>query len=231
MNRNGGQKGSGFLQAITRDFRLGQFIFFSPWTLIDSEKGGSRTRPTGAFHHFAYPRPTPLAQSTAHEQSRTHYLDGTIRDRPRGLYIINLLTGLFRTGEEMRNSDFGMRNSLGERKKNFLTNLRIFQRPENMVGKPTLQNSSGRDLDKFEAFRLTPMPARRVAPPLVADCLANLECRVTDTRFVTQYNLFILEVVKAWIDPAKKNAKTIHHRGCGTFTVDGKTIRLKSRMA
>ena len=92
-------------------------------------------------------------------------------------------------------------------------------------------NSSGRDLDKFQAFDLTPMPARRVAPPLVADCLANLECRVTDTRFVNKYNMFILEVVKAWIDPAQKNAKTIHHHGCGVFSIAGKTIRLKSRMA
>ena len=91
-------------------------------------------------------------------------------------------------------------------------------------------NSSGRDIDKFAAFGLTKMPAKRVAPPLIADCFANLECKVTDTRFVNKYNLFILEVLKAWIDPAQKNAKTIHHHGYGTFVVDGDTITLKSRM-
>jgi hypothetical protein len=37
-------------------------------------------------------------------------------------------------------------------------------------------------------------------------------------------------VLKAWIDPAQPNPKTIHHRGYGTFIVDGKTINLKSRM-
>jgi flavin reductase (DIM6/NTAB) family NADH-FMN oxidoreductase RutF len=47
---------------------------------------------------------------------------------------------------------------------------------------------------------------------------------------VNKYNLFILEVLKAWIDPAQKNPKTIHHRGYGTFVVDGDTITLKSRM-
>src|SRR5471032_3407857 len=36
-------------------------------------------------------------------------------------------------------------------------------------------NASGRDIDKFEAFGLTPVPARRVTPPLVAECFANLE--------------------------------------------------------
>ena len=34
------------------------------------------------------------------------------------------------------------------------------------------------------------------------------------------YSLFVLEVVRAVIDPAQKNPKTIHHRGYGAFTVD-----------
>jgi flavin reductase (DIM6/NTAB) family NADH-FMN oxidoreductase RutF len=91
-------------------------------------------------------------------------------------------------------------------------------------------NCSGRDVDKFAAFGLTPAPASRVAPPLVAECFANLECRVVDTRLVNRYNLFVLEVLRAWTDPAQKNPKTIHHRGYGKFTVDGETIQLRSRM-
>ena len=91
-------------------------------------------------------------------------------------------------------------------------------------------NSSGRDLDKFAAFGLTPAKAERVSAPLVAECFANLECKVTDARLVGKYNLFILEVIKAWRDPAQKNPKTLHHRGYGTFAVDGKTIKLKSKM-
>jgi flavin reductase (DIM6/NTAB) family NADH-FMN oxidoreductase RutF len=91
-------------------------------------------------------------------------------------------------------------------------------------------NSSGRDLDKFKAFGLTPRPAERVKAPLIAECFANLECKVADARLVNQYNLFILEVLKAWRDPAQKNPKTIHHQGYGKFVVDGKTITLKSKM-
>lgn len=89
-------------------------------------------------------------------------------------------------------------------------------------------NCSGRAVDKFKRFRLTPVPAARVSPPLVAECFANLECKVTDTRLVGRYNLFILEVVKAWIDPAQKNPRTIHHHGFGTFAVDGQTLKLRS---
>jgi flavin reductase (DIM6/NTAB) family NADH-FMN oxidoreductase RutF len=91
-------------------------------------------------------------------------------------------------------------------------------------------NSSGRDIDKFAKFGLTKIPATRVKPPLLADCFANLECKVIDGRFVNKYNLFILEVLTAWIDPAQKNPKTIHHRGYGTFVVDGEIIKLASRM-
>jgi flavin reductase (DIM6/NTAB) family NADH-FMN oxidoreductase RutF len=90
-------------------------------------------------------------------------------------------------------------------------------------------NCSGRDVDKFAVFHLTPIPAKVVAAPLIAECFANLECKVADTRFVNRYNLFILEVIKAWIDPAQDKPKTIHHHGYGTFVVDGPTIKLKSR--
>lgn len=93
-----------------------------------------------------------------------------------------------------------------------------------------LGNTSGRDIDKFDAFGLTPRPAKKVTAPLVAECFANLECKVTDTTLVKTYNLFILQVVGAWIDPAHKRSKTIHHQGWGTFVVDGSIIKLRSRM-
>jgi flavin reductase (DIM6/NTAB) family NADH-FMN oxidoreductase RutF len=91
-------------------------------------------------------------------------------------------------------------------------------------------NCSGRDRDKFAAFGLTATPATLVAPPLVADCFANLECRVVDTSLVNKFNIFVLEVLKAWTDPDQKHPKTIHHHGYGTFVVDGETINLKSHM-
>jgi hypothetical protein len=42
--------------------------------------------------------------------------------------------------------------------------------------------------------------------------------------------VFILEVLKAWIDLAKKNPRTIHHCGKGVFMVAGRTITLPSKM-
>jgi flavin reductase (DIM6/NTAB) family NADH-FMN oxidoreductase RutF len=90
-------------------------------------------------------------------------------------------------------------------------------------------NISGRRGDKFAASGLTPVPASEVAPPLIAECFANLECVVADTRLVNKYNFFILEVVAAWLDPSKPR-QTLHHRGYGEFGVAARTMKLPSRM-
>ncbi|AMK76661.1 MULTISPECIES: flavin reductase family protein [Methylomonas] len=91
-------------------------------------------------------------------------------------------------------------------------------------------NTSGRNADKFALVGLTPLPAKQVAAPLISECFANLECKVVDSRLVNKYNLFVLEVIEAWIDPSQKNPKTLHHQGYGRFVIDGDTIELASRM-
>jgi flavin reductase (DIM6/NTAB) family NADH-FMN oxidoreductase RutF len=91
-------------------------------------------------------------------------------------------------------------------------------------------NSSGAKIDKFENFSLTAKPAKRVGAPLIDERYANLECRVIDTGMVEKYCFFIVEVVKAWIDPTVKNPRTIHHLGKGEFMVAGEKIKLKSKM-
>lgn len=91
-------------------------------------------------------------------------------------------------------------------------------------------NMSGRTQDKFAVLGLTPLPAEIVSAPLIGECHANLECKVVDARMVKKYNLFVLEVVKAWIAPGKNPAKTIHHLGGGEFLVGGKNVKARSRM-
>jgi len=91
-------------------------------------------------------------------------------------------------------------------------------------------NCSGRDVDKFATFDLSPVPAAVVRAPLVAECLANLECRVVNTTLRDEYALFILEAVKAWTNPARQERRTFHANGDGTFVVDGQVLDLKSKM-
>jgi len=87
---------------------------------------------------------------------------------------------------------------------------------------------SGADTDKFTKFKLTPLRARHVRAPIIKECLANIECRVVD--IVTQYNIVVLEGVAAYIDNARKEKRTLHAVGDGTFIVDGRKIDRKEMM-
>ena len=98
---------------------------------------------------------------------------------------------------------------------------------EKVVG---VGNCSGREVDKFARFGLTALPASSVAAPLIAECGVNIECRVVDSKLATRYNLFVLEAVKAWIDPELAQAKTLHHCGFGRFVLDGEVLQLPSAM-
>src|SRR5271169_1486823 len=48
---------------------------------------------------------------------------------------------------------------------------------------------SGADTDKFAKFKLTPVQAKFVRPPLVRECLANIECKVID--IVKKHNIIV----------------------------------------
>ena len=89
-------------------------------------------------------------------------------------------------------------------------------------------NASGREVDKFAVFQLAASPASKVDAPLLDECPASLECRVFDR--IPAYELFLLEVVKAWVDPGVRDPKTLHHRGRGVFMVAGESISLPSSM-
>lgn len=91
-------------------------------------------------------------------------------------------------------------------------------------------NTTGKKIDKFEKFKLTPLKSAKVKAPLIKECYANLECKVIDTKLSRQYNIFILEGVKAWIDPLKSNPKTIHHEGKGNFIVASKRIHFDTKI-
>lgn len=82
-------------------------------------------------------------------------------------------------------------------------------------------NTSGRDIDKFAEFGLTPKPGTHVRAPLIDECYANFECRLADAGWVRKYNVFVFEVVKAHVATSPKTPKTIHYRGDGEFMISG----------
>jgi flavin reductase (DIM6/NTAB) family NADH-FMN oxidoreductase RutF len=84
-------------------------------------------------------------------------------------------------------------------------------------------NSSGRDINKFEKFKLTALPGEKVTAPLIKECFANFECQLIDSTLINKYSLFIFEVVKAHVAVSPKFPKTIHYRGDGLFMTSGPT--------
>ncbi|MFZ5803001.1 MAG: flavin reductase family protein [Candidatus Omnitrophota bacterium] len=91
-------------------------------------------------------------------------------------------------------------------------------------------NHSGRTVDKFRAFGLTPVRASCVKAPMIAECYANLECKVVHQALAARYNFFIGKVVRAWIDPKQKATDTFRHLGKGMFMTGGTRIRTRSKM-
>jgi flavin reductase (DIM6/NTAB) family NADH-FMN oxidoreductase RutF len=91
---------------------------------------------------------------------------------------------------------------------------------------------SGRDVDKFSLAGAAAMAAAAVGAPLVAGCLAWLECRVIAEPHTQQaYDLFLGEVVAAWADPAAysdgrwhfpdEQRRSIHYLSDGSFFATG----------
>lgn len=90
---------------------------------------------------------------------------------------------------------------------------------------------SGRSVDKFKQSKLTPIPARKIKPPLIKECIAHLECRVTQQLSIGDHTLFIGEVVAARADRGifkesfdMKKVDPIYHVGGDDFMFLAKEI-------
>ncbi len=87
---------------------------------------------------------------------------------------------------------------------------------------------SGADTDKFEKFGLTPAKGKHVKAPLIKECLANIECKVVD--IIEEHNIVVLKGVAAYFDSPRKEKRTIHAVGDGTFVVDGRRMNRRKMM-
>ncbi len=67
---------------------------------------------------------------------------------------------------------------------------------------------SGRDYDKFKEMNLTPLWAKHVKAPLVAESPVAIECRVMQVREQGTHEMFISEVELIEVDPQNLNPET-----------------------
>lgn len=88
---------------------------------------------------------------------------------------------------------------------------------------------SGAETDKFEKFGLTAVPGKYVSAPLIEECVANIECEVVD--IVKKHNIVVLAGLAAYVDRARKEQRTLHAVGDGTFVLDGRKLNRRRKMA
>ena len=96
-------------------------------------------------------------------------------------------------------------------------------------------STHGADLDKFQAMGIATAPASQVAAPLIEGCVAWLEARVLPRPDLARdFDLFLVEVVAAWVDDAvyrdgafhfaSDAQRTLHHQSRGRFFLTGAEV-------
>jgi flavin reductase (DIM6/NTAB) family NADH-FMN oxidoreductase RutF len=113
-----------------------------------------------------------------------------------------------------------------QKTKECVISIPTFDMLDKIVG---IGTCSGTDTDKFTKFKLTPIKGRIVKAPLIKECVANIECKVVD--IVKKHNIVVLEAVAAYFDTSRKEKRTVHAVGDGTFIVDGRKLSRKKMMA
>ncbi len=76
---------------------------------------------------------------------------------------------------------------------------------------------SGRQVDKFQETGLTAQPARQVRAPIIAECVAHMECRVEQAVDAGDKRLFIGVVLDAYADDDVVQGRRTVEYGAGDF--------------
>jgi len=123
-------------------------------------------------------------------------------------------------------------HALIEETKEFVVNI-----PTIRILKETLfcGRKSGKNCDKFKETGLTPLPSRKVKPPIVKECIAHLECKLHSQFTTGDHSIFIGEIVEAYADKEVftgeynlKKARMIFHLGGNYFaTLKAKVFKPK----
>ncbi len=95
---------------------------------------------------------------------------------------------------------------------------------------------SGRDVDKFELFRLTPQDPHEIDAPSIGECVAHLECGVIDRRSIGDHDLFVGTVMHVTAEASafrdtwlpEDGVQIAHHLGGDRYAGMGGAYRASS---
>lgn len=97
-----------------------------------------------------------------------------------------------------------------------------------------ISETSGEDVDKFVATKLTLYQGKQVNAPLIVECIGHLECAVVETVRAGNHTVFLAEIVAASADQAAfdgerwtladESVKPLHHLGGNIYALLGDPI-------
>ena len=70
---------------------------------------------------------------------------------------------------------------------------------------------SGRDTDKFQKMKLTPLPSQHISAPGIAESPLNLECKVKQVVELGSHDMFIAEILGVTVDDRYMDEKGTFH--------------------
>ncbi len=59
---------------------------------------------------------------------------------------------------------------------------------------------SGKNINKFEKFNLTPVKSEKINTPMIKELPVNLECKVTEIKELGVHHLFLAEILTVHVD-------------------------------
>jgi flavin reductase (DIM6/NTAB) family NADH-FMN oxidoreductase RutF len=74
-----------------------------------------------------------------------------------------------------------------------------------------LGSTHGRDVDKFDHFKLATEPSEKLGAPRIAESYACLECKVVASHMAASYRVYTAEIVAHTVD--KRKGPLVWHQG------------------
>jgi flavin reductase (DIM6/NTAB) family NADH-FMN oxidoreductase RutF len=93
---------------------------------------------------------------------------------------------------------------------------------------------SGRKVDKITLTKLKLVPAKKVKPPVIEECMGHLECRLLSSMKAGECNIYVGEVVEAYADESlfkkgvwTEDANILLHSGGKFFTTPKASFKVR----
>ncbi len=167
---------------------MGRKVWYSAEEIVAGPRAAGIEEPLHVHFHFIPPRPADLCVTLDPISGETNAMAGTVGPLTWTPYTLCLHVSRSESMDSYRN---------------------LVANRECVIALPTkeqiretwiLNMRLPRGVSELEVARLTPLPSERVAPPGIAECPVNLECRVEFFKDYYTHGIFFCKVIGGSVD-------------------------------